>query len=188
MKKFNKFVNENIFTKAKEKEKVFKIFVDMDGVLTDFDKVVQDGFLKQWNKDNKTKIKDGWGFEAKYGSKSFWSQVEKMGLKFWLEMPWTKDGKKLWNFVKGMNVEILSTPSQDSDSMKGKNIWCERELGDVKVTLTRQKQSKAKPNAILIDDLKKNIDKFTVAGGIGILHKNTEDTIKKLKEILDEKL
>jgi len=176
---------ENLFDKAKEKETDLKIYMDMDGCLTDFDKSVQDGFLRQWNKDNKTKIKDGWGFEAKYGPKIFWTEIEKMGLEFWSEMPWTKDGKKLWNFVKNMNVEILSTPSKEPDSLKGKYIWCERELGDVKVTLTRQKQNKANSKSILIDDLKKNIDKFTAAGGIGILHKNTEDTLTKLKKIIE---
>jgi len=37
----------------------------------------------------------------------------------------------------------------------------------------------------LIDDLPRNIDPWIEAGGIGILHKNTEDTIKKLKKIIN---
>jgi len=99
-------------------------------------------------------------------------------------MMWMKDGKKLWNFLKDKNVEILSKPSKDKLSREGKRIWCKRELGNVKVNLSRNKKTYAKPNHILIDDLEENIDPWTKAGGIGILHKNTDDTIKKLKKYL----
>jgi len=186
--------NENVFNKAKEKEKKkeekeeqtdWKIYCDMDGVLSDFNKQLHDTWLAEYNKENKTKFKDGWSFESKNGSKEFWKRVGEVGLKFWSDMPWMPDGKKLWNFIKNKNVEILSRPSRDQISRDGKKIWCERELGkDIKLTLSYHKEKLANPKSILIDDLKKNIDKWNKAGGIGILHKNTEDTLKKLKDIL----
>ena len=37
--------------------------------------------------------------------------------------------------------------------------------------------------AILIDDYPKNVDQFKNAGGIGILHTNTQNTISQLKRI-----
>ncbi len=179
--KFNDFLREN-------KNTEFKIYCDLDGVLTDFDQCLKNGFLTKFNKDNNTNIKNGWEFEDTYGKDVFWKNVTKLGIDFWSRMPWSKDGKKLWNFIKEYDVEILSTPSRDKYSKTGKIEWCERELGgDVKVNITYNKTPFSKPNYILIDDLSRNIDPWIEAGGIGILHKNTEDTIKKLKKI-NEKL
>ncbi len=191
MMKFDEFINENIFDKAKykkipEKQTDWKIYCDLDGVLCDFKKQLDDTWLDKFNKENGTKIKTGWEFEEIYGSKEFWENIGKVGLKFWSEMPWTKDGKKLWNFIKDKNTEILSTPSKDKISRDGKKIWCKRELGDTNLILSYNKASNANPKSILIDDLKKNIEKWNKAGGIGILHKNTEDTLKKLKDILSK--
>jgi hypothetical protein len=41
-------------------------------------------------------------------------------------------------------------------------------------------------NSILVDDTKKKINGWRAAGGIGILHKNTKDTIKQLNEIIEK--
>ena len=37
--------------------------------------------------------------------------------------------------------------------------------------------------AILIDDYPKNVQQFKSAGGIGILHSNTQTTISQLRKI-----
>ena len=37
--------------------------------------------------------------------------------------------------------------------------------------------------AVLIDDLQKNIDEWTAAGGTGILHVSAEQTLKELKDL-----
>ena len=179
------FLTENMFKKAKQKEKEtdYQIMMDMDGVVCDFDKQLKQMFLDKYNKENETTFKTGWDFEDEYGPEKFWKEINKLGIKFWSEMPWTKDGRKLWNFVKQFdNTEVLTKPSKDKLSRDGKKIWCKEELGDVKVNFSYNKEQLAKPNRILIDDLEKNIDPWIKAGGIGILHKNTEDTIKKLKK------
>jgi hypothetical protein len=196
LKKYETCVNENIFDKAKskklkttekpEKQTEWKIYCDLDGVLCDFGKQLNDTWLSKFNKENGTKIKTGWDFEEKYGSKDFWNRISEIGLSFWSDMPWTKDGKKLWNYIKDKNTEILSTPSKDEISRKGKQIWCKRELGNINLILSYNKSTKANPNSILIDDFEINIEKWVKAGGIGILHRNTEDTLKKLKDILEK--
>ena len=43
-------------------------------------------------------------------------------------------------------------------------------------------KNKGRP-AILIDDYPKNVDQFKNAGGIGILHTNSQNTISQLKRI-----
>lgn len=152
----------------------YKIYCDMDGVLTDFDKE----FMKLSGSIKLPK------FEDKYGSKKFWKLIDDVGIKFWAQMSWMPDGKKLWNYIKNKNVEILSSPSRSPDSSKGKKIWVSKELGGLKLNLiaAKNKQKFAEANAILIDDMKKNIDAWNAAGGIGILHKSASDTISKLKK------
>jgi len=154
----------------------FKIYVDMDGVLSDFEKAI-DGV------DPKHKYKE----VTNWPDKEFWAHVAKGGLPFWADMKWTKDGKQLWKYVKQFNPTILSAPARTiPDSKKGKMIWIKREVNNNPVILARakDKQKYANDKSILIDDLKKNIDQWKSSGGIGILHKNTADTIKKLKEIM----
>ncbi|MCK9415409.1 hypothetical protein M0Q97_01975 [Candidatus Dojkabacteria bacterium] len=181
---YDKIYNDKMFEK-KDISKI-KIYVDLDGVLTNFNQGVKNGFLNKHNKENDTNINSGWEYEERYGSEEFWKEVKKLGLEFWSNMPWTSDGRSLWNFIKKYpNVEILSKPSKDKLSREGKKIWCKRELGeDVKINLSYDKKEFADSNCILIDDLEKNIKEWFKAGGIGILHKNTKDTIKKLKRYL----
>jgi len=170
--------------KIYERKSIIKIYCDMDGVLTDFHRMEKEMFLNQWNKDHNTNIKSGWEFEDEYSSKRFWNEIKKCGIEFWSEMHWTKDGKYLWNFLQNYdNVNILSKPSRDPLSKKGKIIWCQRELG-IKPILSFNKKEYANEKSILIDDLEKNINEWEHAGGIGILHKNTKDTIKELKKYM----
>ena len=167
--RLEKFLNE---------KSEYKIYLDMDGVLTDFDSA-----FKKIDGRSTTEVE-------KEGDPAFWEHVKKGGLKFWSMMPWMKDGRKLWNYVKNMDVNILSSPSRSlPDSSKGKKIWVYQALNPTpKLILkrAREKQEYAKPNTILIDDRKKNIDRWNAAGGIGIWHKSANKTIKKLESILGE--
>ena len=166
--------------KLKEIISPYKIYCDMDGVLSDFDKLFHD--------ISGGEFELGHDYEEKYGRKKFWGIVDGYGLKFWSEMPWMPDGKVLWEYMRSVDpsIEILSAPSRspNSASQRGKAIWVKRELGsDVKLNLTRDKYKFAAPNHILIDDLEKNIIPWRKQGGIGILHKSARLTIQHLKNI-----
>lgn len=150
------------------------IYLDMDGVLTDFDAAFE-------NIDGSTPKEI-----EKHGDDAFWSHVKQGGLEFWSKMPWMKDGKELWNYVKKYKVEILSSPArQIPESSKGKEIWIKREMGHVKLNLkrAREKHEFATPNAILIDDNKDNINKWNSVGGKGIWHTSADKTIRELKSL-----
>jgi len=156
------------------------IFCDMDGVLTDFECAFTD--LGFGTPDE---------FDAKYDDpKRFWALVDdKGGLRFWSHMPWMSDGKKLWEFIRSYNPTILTSPARSSDSKEGKMTWVMRELGkDTPVLFEKSedKQKRATKGAILIDDKESNIDEWNAKGGIGILHKSAEDTIRKLREVMVE--
>lgn len=190
IKKFKQYQSQNKFN--------FKLFIDLDGVLCNFQKRFVE--LKE-NKDN-LEFED---YLEKYGIKETWALVDKYGLKWWSDMEWMEDGKELWKHVLQYDPCILSSPSRSRDSVNGKAIWCRRELGfkqkeptvspkshrwdeDTKMIINTQKYLFAKrfKNSILIDDTKKKIDNWEKAGGIGILHKNTKDTIKQLNKIIDK--
>lgn len=150
----------------------YTIYCDLDGVLVDFEKGYEEA-------SGKLMANAGEGAE-------FWEPIHKMGEKFWADLEWMSDGKKLWKYIKPYNPIILSAPSQEESSKKGKESWKENNLPDVEMILTpaRFKQKYAtNKSKILIDDMKKNIDQWEEKGGTGILHTSAADTIKQLKEL-----
>lgn len=149
-----------------------KIYCDMDGVLTDFNKA----YLEISGED----------ITGRYVSNpSFWKKIDDAGLEFWENMSWTKDGKELWDFIAKFKPAILSAPSIRKESRIGKQKWVDRELPGTELILrsANRKKELATPLSILIDDREPNIEGWISAGGIGILHTNTKDTIKKLNNL-----
>lgn len=151
----------------------YSIFIDLDGVLVDFDRGYQEltGITTQQADTN--------------GVKAFWEPLTKAGAKFWITLNWMSDGKQLWDYIKKYNPILLSAPSREESSKLGKRVWVKRELPNVKLILkpASQKQQYASPTSILIDDRQKNIDQWEAAGGIGIHHTSAANTLKQLKQL-----
>ena len=159
--------------RLREEETEYTIYCDMDSVLVDFDRGYQEltGMISQQA-------------DAK-GVETFWDPISKAGAKFWITLQWMPDGKQLWDYIKKYNPILLSAPSREESSKLGKRVWVKRELPGVKLILkyASQKQEYASPTSILIDDRQKNIDQWEAAGGIGILHTSTPNTIKQLQQL-----
>jgi hypothetical protein len=159
--------------RLREEETEYTIYCDMDSVLVDFDRGYQEltGMTTQQADAN--------------GVEAFWEPLTKAGAKFWITLQWMPDGKQLWDYIKKYNPILLSAPSREESSKLGKRVWVKRELPGVKLILkyASQKQEYASPTSILIDDRQKNIDQWEAAGGIGILHTSTPDTIKQLQQL-----
>ena len=116
----------------------------------------------------------------------FWDPINKQGEKFWVNLEWMKDGKRLWSYIEEYYPVLLSSPSRNGyGSRKGKNSWVNRELPGVPLLLeySSQKKKYAGPNCILIDDRDRNIEQWVSAGGIGILHKDFNTTILELEKL-----
>ena len=105
---------------------------------------------------------------------------------------WMNDGKSLWSFVMKYSPKVLSAhptswmPNAKSD----KNDWVKKNLGiessNIHLVKRSMKRKYATTNGqpnILIDDHSKNIKEWQSAGGIGILHTNARNTVKKLKKM-----
>ena len=169
----------------------YKIYCDMDGVLVNFDDAFKKIILNESNSDNL-----GNTFFAKYalkhGWKDTWNIIEEHGVDFWLNLEWMTDGKRLWNYLTNnfKEVEILTgSPlyKVGEYAKEGKNEWCKKNLGsNVKVNhkegKLKQEFAKSKFD-ILIDDAPRNYENWIEHGGTGILHKNTDETIKELDKL-----
>lgn len=154
----------------------YQLYVDHDGVLADFNAEFEkfgQGTPEEYNKT--------------HGKESLYNLINENTDHFWLDMKWMPDGKELWDFVKDMNPTILTTPAETvKNCVEDKEIWMERELGDIDVIMSIDKYEYAHPKAILIDDRAKNIDPWVKAGGIGILHTSAKTSIQELKKYLDK--
>jgi len=157
-----------------EKVMDYKIYLDMDGVLVDFDQQFKDltGMMPR-------------EFEAKYGSTGFWEAIDKAGVGFWRGMSWMPGGEALYNRASQFDHELLSSPSRSELSKIGKRLWRRDKTPSTKLTLSRSylKKNYAAPNHILIDDREDNIQQWRDAGGIGILYKSAEQVNAELDKL-----
>jgi len=166
MKQYKKFYRE-------AKGDLPRIYCDMDGVLCDFVLAAKMATGQNW-----LGLRTGQDWDSIKKTKNFWST-----------MPWTKDGRQLWNYIKKFDPHILSAYSTEDPNCKpGKRRWLSNNLGlsGSRINLVRRSEKRnfamdGRRPAILIDDYPKNISDFKSAGGIGIIHSNTQTTISQLK-------
>tara|TARA_Y100001972_G_scaffold34236_1_gene42491 strand:+ start:3795 stop:4385 length:591 start_codon:yes stop_codon:yes gene_type:complete len=178
---------------VEEKTSKYKIYCDMDGVLTNFEK----RFYEKVNeigpdyyplKDIK-KINKPQDFENIFGLDEFWKFIDQtVGVSFWVGMDWMPDGKQLWSFISKYNPSLLTSPSRDNTSRLGKNLWVRNNLSPkpkVIFAYSANKQNYANENSILIDDKKSNIEEWQAAGGIAFRVKDGDigPALDGLKEL-----
>lgn len=150
-----------------------QIFLDMDGVIVDFDAGVRRRYKADWWYPTEWKIpykKLGTTFDE------FWYQMDNAA--FWRDLPWTEDGKRIQALVEPFKPTIL-TASFLPKASAGKTEWLTREYPDTmkegqrRVLIANGHEAKASvagPGKILIDDKNENIDEWEKAGGKGILY------------------
>lgn len=185
LKKFTQFVTEG-------KSEKYRVFCDLDGVLVDFDR----GFQGIEENTEKLSPKE---YEKKHGKNSIWPMLDKLGAEFWENLPWTKDGRELWDYIQRYNPIILSAPSRSPECLIGKAKWVNANLDidqtpvtdpadmtpKTRLVLDQDKWKYATgKNDILIDDFKKKLEKWIDAGGTGILHNDSTDTVRVMEEIM----
>jgi hypothetical protein len=161
-------------------KKYTKIYLDMDGVLCNFEKRYKDMFG--------TIPADARTF------KEFSPNWQKFILNGQFEtLEWFPGGKELLKFVEqtGLKVEMLTSSGGEKYHIEvttQKLKWLYKNgidhLANV-VAGRKHKAAFATPNSILIDDTPDVIESFTAAGGVGILHKDVKETVEKLKQLLE---
>lgn len=163
-----------------------KLFLDMDGVLTDFTgacEILGDNMMSWYSSDREL----------------FWKKIASAGVEFWSDMSWMPGGRELHGFLKSSRfcptiLSALPGPERKkalTNARKGKIKWLRKELGPsyAETAILCYRPEKALQSGaarVLIDDNSENIYEWEEAGGIGILHKNTSRTIRCFGKILVE--
>lgn len=160
----------------------WKIFLDMDGVFVDWVSGVE--------------TITGLPFDKSSDDEKF-NAIEKemeAGREWWLHLTKLPQADKLFNYIKSTDIDFIFLSSagnrKTQEVAKQKQKWIRKNFGNYKlitVKTSSEKAQYAKANHILIDDRKKSIEPWKQAGGIGILHKNVPDTIRQLKELINDK-
>jgi hypothetical protein len=151
------------------------LYLDMDGVLADFNKAY-------------TKYDP-----LKEDRKRFRQAV--LDYKIFEDLDFMPDTQELLNHVSrlhGVRIEILTSmgthdPFQGNEAKRQKQLWLNKHNIPYKANFVRNKQEKsqyATPTSILIDDSVGCIAPFNAAGGHGILHKHSSETIRILDSII----
>jgi len=163
--------------RLREEESEYKVYLDMDGVIADFDQRFRD--LSGMEPKE---------FESKYGKKAFWNLIdEEHKIKFWVGIPTMPGASDLVNAVKDYNYELLTSPSAKKQSYLGKILWVRNHIGSVFPSKPRINFKKAKEKHlvkpqlaktdILIDDREDTIGRWNAAGGTGIVYKNISQVL-----------
>ena len=183
----------------------YQIFCDMDGVLVDLVGGVGKALYEDAPTDasaNYIKIQqkarevldgqpllsehlDKTNPNFKKETRNFLYRVLMDNRRFWMNLEWLPDGKKLWDYIKKYDPVILSKPT-DLQAVIGKKKWVKDNIGLPKerVQIRYDKSPYAQYEGkigILIDDFESNTSKFDAAGGRTVLYKNTQDAITELK-------
>ena len=159
------------------------IYLDMDGVVANFDKRFEDlsGMLPQ-------------AYVDKHGKNAFWDLIdEKHKVSFWRGIEVMPGANELVSFVSQYPYQMLTAPSVKKQSVIGKGLWVKDKVGTLypskpKVFYRKAKEKHmVKPeltkNDILVDDRPDTIARWAGAGGTAILYQSANQVINDLKKL-----
>jgi deoxypyrimidine-specific 5' nucleotidase type C protein (NT5C) len=144
-----------------------QVFVDMDGVLADFDTHYKAVFGVEANK-----LLDNVDWEAVRARQGFYADIPPM-----------PDMRELWDFVSRLTphpIVLTGVPSSVAEAPENKRAWVRRHLGEnveVRCCLSKEKCLHAKPGDVLIDDWEKYRDLWIAKGGRWITHISAKHTV-----------
>lgn len=150
-----------------------QIFVDMDGVLADFDSHHGTVF----------------GVRAcKLADNVDWQKVRAVP-GFYADIPPMPDMRELWDFVCRLTpkpIVLTGVPYSVEEAPANKRGWVKHHLGEfveVRCCPSKDKSLHAKPGDILIDDWDKYRDLWIGKGGRWITHTSAESSIQQLLDM-----
>lgn len=153
--------------------KKFRLFVDLDGVLADFDKGV---FQAMGSHPSEVSEKLMWPVLAKTPG-------------FYAKLDWMPQAQALWAVVQKYQPTILTGLPRGNWAEPQKRQWCARELGPtvpVICCLSREKGLAASQvlnpdeTPLLIDDRLKAKESWDQIGGLFLLHTSVDQTLAAL--------
>lgn len=147
-----------------------RVWVDMDGVLADFDAGYERAFGEK-----PCKVKDNVD----------WAKVRNVK-GFYENLPLMPDALELWNYLKPHNPIILTgVPDSVEEAPRNKIAWAKKHLPGARVftCASKEKCIYASEGDILIDDWTKYKHLWEAAGGRFIVHTSAAESIAALKKL-----
>lgn len=153
-----------------------RIYLDLDGVMADFDRY----FLEQFGVASNS-----------LDDPTLWKWINAHG-NFFSNLPPCEGAVDFFNNIKTLNVSILTACPKTNYTVAAvqKRSWVYKHLSpDVTVIPMLGGKNKClfmhSPGDLLIDDFEKNCVAWREHGGVAIQHKNFVDTTKQLELYLD---
>lgn len=173
------------------------IYLDMDGVLADFDQALLDNGIKNC-KTFMHLSKTVWTKEQTELSHSVMSMMSKPG--FFRGLPPMLGYKELWDYCSQYGHKVLTAIPGDGISgnrvIEEKKDWLLWHIGNFNqedfISCLRPEKSKyahgfhmdGQYPHILVDDMESNCSEWEKAGGKAILFTSSEQSIKELKKLI----
>ncbi len=149
-----------------------QIFLDLDGVLADFDRGAATIF--------KMPPKE---YENKFGPGRFWKKLATTD-DFYNSLELMPDAMQLYDAVKHLDPIILTGLPIGKWAEPQKRTWAQRHFPEVQVITTsaRHKHKFCSPGDVLVDDRDKYRDLWEEAGGLFIHHRSANESIEELRK------
>ncbi len=158
----------------------YQLFVDLDGVLADFN----DGVYRACGK-----------VPAELTPRQMWPVLARTP-GFYDRLKWLSDGKALWDALKEFAPVVLTGVPMGKWAEPQKRSWCARELGADIPVITGMSRKKAQLAAewmeehnlgdcipVLVDDSLKLKENWEAEGGRFILHLDTVQSLAQFREL-----
>ncbi len=170
------YINADLTTPSRVPEKFLKHFQNLQSKLEDLGRD-QEIEISDLTRDPERRIQE----VRRYMYRRLEDDFE-----FWLSLPWTSDGKDLWNYLSNLTpqIKILTAPMKGEGCRAGKLAWVQKNLGTkFEVILEEDKWKHASSNGLLIDDTFQKVKDWSSKGGLVIHHISAHDTLERLNEL-----
>lgn len=176
------------------------VFLDVDGVLTNFRKGIHEAFVKPYHYPT---LSLKWKFWDDWPEVTFEMVNAVCTTEFWAKLEWMHDGNDILKAVLSKfneyQIYLLTAPMPNVESATGRWLWIKNHMPTFyKRTIITQasKSLLARPDTLLFDDKDKNVNEFRKAGGRAILikrpwnvgHKRANYAVEDLRNELEEML
>jgi len=160
------------------------IYIDMDGVVADFDTFAEEILGREI----------GWGDTTQDLSAEEWLRLASVD-RLYYQLPLMPDATKLVAYVKSLSTRFqigfltaiprrTTIPSARAD----KQAWVDKYFPGMRMDIgpfSHDKHKWCSPGDILVDDRPSNIREWNAAGGLAIYHTgDVNATIKRLNEVI----
>ena len=149
------------------------LFLDLDGVLADFDAGARTvlGMSPR-------------AFDERHGKREFWRRLAR-AKDFYAALPLMPDAMELFEAVKHLEPTILTGLPLGNWAAPQKVKWAAEHFPGTKIitTMARDKYRHMTGMDVLVDDRADHRDKWENAGGTFIHHKSARESLAQLAEI-----